>query len=322
MADAHIGQTHGIGHNVVRVRDRGRREGNPMIITRRLAAVVAAGALVVAPALAVAPQSFAAENGVTLTSAQLTEGGFPKKPNLTAWAGGTANLPSDSAAQWQDVVITGKAPKGTPVGQVLTMSRYVPQDTNGDGEMKPLNITGVVQKDLSYSVHFQLGMPGTYGYSVGYDTTSFSPEFIGFQFQFTTTGTGKASPSSGSSQAVHLGPKKLAEAGFTKSVNTVGWGGTATISTHKAPAGSPVTVKGTAPSYVKPGTILQLNRFVATDKQGSGHFESVSGAQTMVAADGTFALTFEVNQKGVYGYTLGAPENDEWVGMEFQLKTT
>ena len=37
---------------------------------------------------------------------------------------------------------------------------------------------------------------------------------------------------------------------------------------------------------------------------------------------GTFELTFEVNQPGRYGYTLGAGLNEEWIGIEFQLKTT
>ena len=119
-----------------------------------------------------------------------------------------------------------------------------------------------------------------------------------------------------------LNSKQLSRSGFTKSVNTVGWGGTATISTNSAPAGAPVTISGTAPSQAKPGTVLQLNRFTATDKQGSGSFTPISGAQTLVAADGTFSLTFEVNEPGLYGYNLGFVEGYEWVGMEFQLRTT
>lgn len=284
-----------------------------------LSLAIAGTALVGASPVAAAP----ADTVVTLTSAQLTEAGFPKKPNLTAWKpGGTANLPTNSAAQWQDVIITGKAPDVTTPGQLLTLSRFLPSDTQGSGTSKPLNITAVVQKDRSFTMHFQLGMTGTWGYSVGYTTGGQSPEFIGFQFQFTTTGSGAPAPSAGSSSAVTLSAKKLANAGFTRTPNVVGWGGTATISTNRAKAGAPVTISGTAPSYVKPGTTLTLNRFVPTDKKGSGSFEPVGNVSTVVKADGTFELTFEVNQKGRYGYTLGTAQNFEWVGIEFQLKTT
>ena len=42
----------------------------------------------------------------------------------------------------------------------------------------------------------------------------------------------------------------------------------------------------------------------------------------MVRPDGTFLLAFEINEKGRFGYTLGAGLNQQWVGIEFQLKTT
>lgn len=289
-----------------------------MFTIRRTSALVLGAALALTPVLATPAH---AAPDVTLTSQQLTDAGFPKKPNLTSWSG-TAQLPTSTAPQWQDVIITGKAPKQTQPGQLLTMSRFIPTDLQGSGSKKPLNITAVVQSDRSFTMHFQLGMTGTYGYAVGYNTGGTSPEFVGFQFQFTTTGDGKAKPRSGQSTAVTLGPKKLAAAGFTKTPNVEGWGGTATISTNKAPAGAPVTIKGTAPDYVKPGTTLTLERFIATDKQGSGSMTPVGTTQTVVKADGSFELTFEINEKGRYGYTLGAQEGEEWVGIEFQLKTT
>lgn len=290
------------------------------MMTKRVLSVLVA-AMVAGAGLIVASPAASADTVVTMTPEQLTKQGFPTKPNTVGW-GGTAKLSTDSAEQWQDVIVSGKAPSGTAVGQVLTMQRYLPVNTTGDGSFKDLNITATVQKDLSFQMHFQLGMTGTYGYRVGYSTTGSSPEFIGFQFQFTTTGDGKAAPSSGQSTAVHLNSRQLAKAGFTKKVNTVGWGGTATISAHKVPAGSPVTIKGTAPDYVKPGTVLQLERFVATDKLGSGSFTPLPGIQTQVATDGTFSITFEINERGRYGYTLGTPLGEEWVGMEFQLRTT
>jgi hypothetical protein len=258
---------------------------------------------------------------VVLTSQQLTDAGFPTVPNTTAWSGGTANLATSTSAQWQDVVLTGKAPASTQPGQLLTMSRFVATSTTGNGTQKPLNITTVVKADRTFALHFQLAYTGTWGYVVGYSTTGTSPELIGFQFQFTTTGSGTAAPK-GSSSAVSLTAKQLEKAGFTRSANVVGWGGTATLSRHNAKAGTPVTISGTAPKELVPGTVLSLERFAATDKKGSGSFTPVGDVVTTVQPDGTFSLTFEVNEKGRYGYTLGAGISEQWVGIEFQLKTT
>jgi len=288
---------------------------------RRTAVVLASGVLLATSALFAAPGA-TADTAVTLTPAQLTESGFPRKPNTVAWNPGTASVPTTTAPQWEDVIITGTAPSYAPVGQILTLERFVPTSTTGDGSFKTLNITTTVQKNRSFSMHFQLGLSGTYGYRVGYETSSFSPEFVGFQFQFTTTGTGQPAPGAGQSTAVALTPRQLTKAGFSKTVNTTAWGATATLSAEKVPAGAPVTIKGTAPEEIRPGTVLQLKRFVPTDKYGSGSFEAIPGALTQVATDRTFSLTFEINQRGVYGYSLGAVVGDEWVGMEFQLKTT
>jgi len=289
------------------------------VIIRRTVALLAAVPLVIGATLAAAPAQ--ADTVVNLTSQQLTAAGFPKKPNTVGW-GGTANLSTNTAPQWEDIVITGTAPSGTPVGQLLTMSRFVPSDTQGSGELKELNITATVQKGGAFSMHFQLGLPGTYGYRVGYSTGGQSPEYVAFQFQFTTTGSGKPAPNTGSSTALQLTPHQLTKAGFTKTVNTTAWGGTATLSSEKVKAGAPVTIQGTAPDYIKPGTVLQLKRFIPTDRKGSGSFETLPGIQTQVATDGTFSMTFEINVKGVYGYSLGTIQGEEWVGMEFQLKTT
>jgi hypothetical protein len=296
---------------------------------RRTAAALVAGALLVtplamlvsAPLASARPAGNVVAKGISLTSAQLTSIGFPTTPNTVAWEPGTASLPTSTAAPWHDVILTGKAPGYAQPGQLLTMQRFVATTTTGTGSFTALNITAVVQANRSFSMHFQLGTPGAFGYRVGYSTGGDSPEFVGFQYQFTTTGTATRGPG-GSSTAVPLKAKKLAAAGFTRTPNVVGWGGTAAISTHRAPAGAPVTISGTAPAELKPGTTLILQRFVPTDKKGSGHFESVDSVQTVVAADGSFTLTFEVNQQGRYGYTLGAGLNEEWIGIEFQLKTT
>jgi hypothetical protein len=293
--------------------------------TPRFRRVIVSAALVPAALLISIPAASAASPAdpvIPLTSQQLTDAGFPDKPNVTAWGGGgTASLPTNSAAPWADVVISGKAPAFSTPGQLLTMQRFLPTTTTGTGTFKPLNITTVVKSDRTYSLHFQLGYPGLYGYRVGYSTTGASPEFVGFQFQFTTTGTATRSPK-GSSSAVILSAKQLTRAGFTKTPNVTGWGGTATLSTNKAKAGTPVTISGTAPKEVTPGTVLTLERFAATDKKGSGSFSPVGDVTTTVQEDGTFSLTFEINETGRYGYTLGAGISEQWVGIEFQLKTT
>ena len=202
------------------------------------------------------------------------------------------------------------------------MSRFVPDEHPGRRRLKPLNITAVVQPDRSFTMHFQLGMPGTYGYSVGYPTAGTSPELVAFQFQFTTTGSGKPAPSTASSTAVQLKGKKLSAAGFTKKPNVVGWGGTAAISTSKAKAGAPVTISGTAPAELRPARSSPSSASSRPTRRAPAHFEPVGSTSTVVKADGTFELTFEVNQPGRYGYTLGAGLNEEWIGIEFQLKTT
>lgn len=272
--------------------------------------------------MAVVASPAQADQGVTLTSQQLTEGGFTKKPNVVDWAPGTAKLSSNTAAQWEDVIISGKAPNFTNPGQLLTLSRYVPADTQGNGEMKPLNITTIVNPNGTFVMRLQLGYVGTYGYSVGYFTDSFSPEFVGFQFQLTTTGDSSAA-AKGSAKAVTLTSRQLARAGFTKTPNVNIWPGTATLSTSRAPAGSPITLRGTAdPAGIKPGSVLTLSRFVPTDKSGSGHLEDLP-IRTVVKDDGTFELVFELNQKGIYGYSLTAPvTTDEPLGIEFQITTT
>lgn len=282
---------------------------------RVLAAVVSA---MVGLALIAAPVH--ADQGVSLTSQQLTEAGFTKKPNVVAWRPGTARLSANRVALWQDVVITGKAPSFAPAGQLLALQRFIPTDTQGSGSYKDLNITTTVNPNGTFVMRMQLGYVGTYGYRVGYLTDSFSPEFVGFEFQLTTTGDSSAS-AKGSANAVQLTSRQLAKSGFTKTPNVVGWGGTATISRTTAPAGAPITISGTAPDVIKPGTTLQLSRFVATDRQGSGHFEDLP-IRTKVKSDGTFELTFELNVPGTFGYGLGADMEFDWLGIEFQVTTT
>lgn len=147
-----------------------------------LTAALLTGTVVTAPlALAVASAKV-----VPNTPAQLREQGFPKKPNTTAWGNGTAKVSPSAANVGEAITITGKAPKGTKPGTILTMQRYLPQDTKGDGTFQDLGITDDVDKNGNYSITAYLGRPGNWGYRVGYMTTGMSPEFIGFQFQVKT----------------------------------------------------------------------------------------------------------------------------------------
>jgi hypothetical protein len=276
-----------------------------------------AGLTLIGGALVGAPAGLAAD--VTLTSAQLTDSGFPKKPNVSAW-GGTAQLGTHRAPQWTDVVIRGTAGSSTQPGQVLTMQRYIPDNAQGDGTFKPLNISTTVGADRSFVLHFQLGQSGLFGYRVGYSTDSPTPEFVGFQFQFETTGSGVPAPNTGSASAVQLTAKQLRRAGFTRVPNVVGWGGTATIARSSRAAGEPITIAGNAPQQAKAGQVLQLRQFVPTDRKGSGHFEA-TGFTTKVQRNGSYSLTFTQTDPGVVGYTIGYPTKFEWIGIEFQVRT-
>lgn len=285
-----------------------------------LIAAAVAAALALAPAAQAAPKPKPDPKPVALTSEQLTAVGFPTTPNIVAW-GPAVKLSRTTAPVWGDITITGTAPEQTPIGQVLTMERFYPSDAQGSGAFKPLNITATVSPERTFVMHFQLGYPGTWGYRVGYLTSGQSPEAVSFQFQLTTTGKAKPAPKA-ESAAVHMNSKQLAAAGFTKTPNVVGWGGTASITASKAKAGTPITLSGKAPSQVKPGTILQLGRFVPTDMQGSGSIVPLSGVITAVQADQSYSLTFELNEQGVYGYSLGTSVGDEVLVIEFQVKTT
>jgi hypothetical protein len=280
---------------------------------RTMIRLILASSVIAATSLLVAPTA----NAVELTPAQLTDAGFPKKPNTTSW-GGTAALSTDRAAAWQDVIITGRAADFTQPGQVLTMQRFVPSDTQGSGSFRDLAIATTVNPNRTFTLHFQLGTPGTFGYRVGYVTDTANPEFVGFQFQFTTTGSGAAAPSTGSATPVTLTSRQLARAGFTRTPNVVGWGGTAQLSASRVAPGQSVTVTGTAPPVAKRGQVLQLKSFVATDRRGSGHFDD-AGITTKVRKNGTFTLTFTPTGAGSTGYTLGFPGQFEWLGVEFQV---
>lgn len=158
----------------------------------KIGAALLGAALVISPiAMTASPASAAVSTKVVpYTSAQLKEFGFPKKPDLTNWAPGTASVSPRIAAAGDTVTITGKAPKSVKPGTVLSLKRFLPSDKKGSGDMQDLGITDAVDKNGNYTIVAQLGRVGTWGYSVGYMTDppgNVGGEFIGYQFQLTTT---------------------------------------------------------------------------------------------------------------------------------------
>ena len=120
-------------------------------------------------------------------SAQLAVYGFPKIPNTLAWAPGTAYVSTSTAPAGTEFTIGGVAPASTKPGTVLTLRRVRFPGANGAGVMQDLGVTATVAKNRTFMLLPTLSLVGTWAYAVGYETEGDSPEFIGFQFQLTTT---------------------------------------------------------------------------------------------------------------------------------------
>ncbi len=161
-----------------------------MKFMRHLGLGIIGGALALAPIAALAPAASAAapaDRLVMLTRAELKDAGFPRKPNTTAWGKGTATVKPHKASTDEPIIITGTAPKFAKPGTILTMERFLPSNRKGTGTFQVLEITATVRPDRSFMIEANLGRPGLWGYRIGYQTDGDSPEFIGFQFQATTT---------------------------------------------------------------------------------------------------------------------------------------
>lgn len=153
----------------------------------RIIVAIASATLLAGPIAApVAHAAVRADKVVPNTPAQLKEFGYPRKPNTVGW-GGTAKVHPHKAAVDEAVVITGTAPKSAKPGQELTMYRYLPRNTKGDGTLQALDIHATVNPDRTFTMIAYLGRVGTWGYSVGFETTGASPEMVAFTFQLTTT---------------------------------------------------------------------------------------------------------------------------------------
>jgi hypothetical protein len=158
----------------------------------KLGSALLGAAIVISPILVTASPASAAvaTKVVPYTSAQLKEAGFPKKPNVTGWEPGTAKVTPHKAPAGSTITITGKAPRYTKPGQELSLQRFFPSDKKGSGEFQDLGITTTVKKDRTFEIMADLSRLGSWGYRVGYETNpggDLGGEFIGFQFQLTTT---------------------------------------------------------------------------------------------------------------------------------------
>lgn len=125
---------------------------------------------------------------------------------------------------------------------------------------------------------------------------------------------------------VSLTRQELKEAGFPRKPNTATWGnGTAKVSPHKAGPNEPITITGTAPKSIKPGTVLMMQRFLPSNKQGDGTFQDLDLITATVDADRTFTLVARLARVGLWGYRVGyltEGANPEFIGFQFQARTT
>lgn len=125
---------------------------------------------------------------------------------------------------------------------------------------------------------------------------------------------------------VMLTRAELREAGFPRRPNVTNWGnGTALLSPHRAAIGEPITITGTAPRSVKPGTVLTLQRFLPTNRKGDGAFQDLELVTTTVDTNRKFTMVARLSRPGLWGYRVGFltdGPNPEFVGFQFQARTT
>jgi len=125
---------------------------------------------------------------------------------------------------------------------------------------------------------------------------------------------------------VPLTRAELREAGFPRRPNTTAWGnGTARVSPHRAGMGEPITITGTAPKSVKPGTVLVMQRFLPSNRKGDGSFQDLELITSTVDANRRFTMVARLSRPGLWGYRVGYltdSDSPEFVGFQFQARTT
>ncbi len=161
-----------------------------MKLTRNLGLGLDGLAIAFTPMTLLAPSASAAapmDSIVSLTQPELKDAGFPRRPNITNWRNGTAQVKPHKASTSEPITITGTTPKSVKPGTILTMERFLPTNRKGTGTFQMLEITTTVRPDRSFTMIANLGRVGLWGYRIGVETDSDTPEFVGFQFQARTT---------------------------------------------------------------------------------------------------------------------------------------
>jgi hypothetical protein len=135
-----------------------------------------------------------------------------------------------------------------------------------------------------------------------------------------------ASAAAPADKLVSLSRAELKEAGFPRRPNTTAWGkGTAKVSPHKASINEPITITGTAPKSIKPGTVLMMQRFLPTNKKGDGTFQDLELITSTVDANRSFTMIANLGRPGLWGYRIGyltEGDSPEFIGFQFQARTT
>lgn len=133
----------------------------------RLTALAAATALATT-GLVAAPLAQAASITPQTSTSKLDKCGFTKKPNISAWQGGSASLvPSGSAAAGRNVIIQGRAASALPDGTRLELLRFNPAGKGCHGSFDRIG-SGIFTsvRGGQYYLNFQLDRQGTFGYAV------------------------------------------------------------------------------------------------------------------------------------------------------------
>ena len=135
-----------------------------------------------------------------------------------------------------------------------------------------------------------------------------------------------ASAAAPADKVVSLSQAELKEAGFPRRPNTAAWGkGTAKVNPHKASINEPITITGTAPKAIKPGTVLMMQRFLPSNKKGDGSFQDLDLITTTVEANRSFKMIANLGRPGLWGYRVGyltEGNSPEFIGFQFQARTT
>lgn len=135
-----------------------------------------------------------------------------------------------------------------------------------------------------------------------------------------------ASAAAPADKLVSLSQAELKEAGFPRRPNTTAWGkGTAKVSPHKASINEPITISGTAPKSIKPGTVLMMQRFLPSNRKGDGTFQNLELITSTVDANRSFTMIANLGRPGLWGYRVGyltEGNSPEFIGFQFQARTT